>query len=268
LSAGEEATFTSQLLGGDLAGQDVDVKVSVSAVKEQELPELDDDFAQEASEFDTIEELREDVRTRLGRGKRLEQAAAARDAVLEALLDRVEVPLPDAMVEAELNARKQEMQQQLLFAGMTLEQYLDNEKQTIDEFDADMERRVRQSIAAQFVLDEIAKKEEIGVEQNELTEHLVRRAQQSGQNPDEFVKHIVEHNHVPEMVAEVVRGKALALLVESAKVTDASGNAVELKNLRPDGSIGEPAESAADDAAEDAAEQAAEAGEPEEPTEG
>jgi trigger factor len=268
LSAGEEATFTSQLLGGDLAGQDVDVKVSVSAVKEQELPELDDDFAQEASEFDTIEELREDVRTRLGRGKRLEQAAAARDAVLEALLDQVDVPLPDAMVEAELNARKQEMQQQLMFAGMTLEQYLDNEKQTIDEFDAEMERRVRQSIAAQFVLDEIAKKEEIGVEQNELTEHLVRRAQQSGQNPDEFVKHIVEHNHVPEMVAEVVRGKALALLVESAKVTDASGNAVELKNLRPDGSIGEPAESAADDAAEDAAEQAAEAGEPEEPTEG
>jgi trigger factor len=244
MSAGEEKTFTSQLLGGDLAGQDVDVKVSVSAVKEQELPELDDDFAQEASEFDTIAELRDDIRTRLGRGKRLEQAAAARDAVLENLLDKVEVPLPDSMVEAELNARKQEMQQQLLYTGMTLEQYLDNEKQTIDEFDAEMERRVRESIAAQFVLDAIAKKEEIGVEQTELTEHLVRRAQQSGQNPDEFVKHVVEHNHVPEMVAEVVRGKALALVVESAHVTDSSGNVVELKNLRPDGTIGEPAEAA------------------------
>jgi trigger factor len=239
LSAGESTTFTSQLLGGDLAGQDVDVTVSVSAVKEQELPELDDDFAQEASEFDTIDELRDDVRTRLGRGKRLEQAAAARDAVLEKLLDTVEVPLPEAMVDAELAARKQEMQQQLLYAGMTLEQYLENEKQTVDEFDADLERRVRESIAAQFVLDAIAKKEEIGVEQTELTDHLVRRAQQSGQNPDEFVKHVVEHNHVPEMVAEVVRGKALALVVESARVTDTAGNTVELKNLRPDGSIGE-----------------------------
>jgi trigger factor len=240
LKAGEEATFTSELLGGDLAGDDVEVTVTVSAVKEQELPGLDDDFAQEASEFDTVDELREDVRERLGRGKRIEQAAAARDAVLEKLLERVEVPLPDAMVETELGARKQELQQQLLYAGMTLEQYLDNEGQTIDEFDADLERRVRESIAAQFVLDAIARKEEIGVEQEELSQHLLRRAQQSGQNPDDFVKHVLEHNHVPEMVAEVVRGKALARVVEAATVTDASGSPVELKNLRPDGTIGEP----------------------------
>jgi trigger factor len=258
LSAGEEGTFTSRLLGGDLAGEDVDVTVKVSAVKEQELPELDDDFAQEASEFDTVEELREDIRTRLGRGKRLEQAAAARDAVLEQLLDRVEVPLPDTMVTAELEARRQELQQQLIYAGMTMEQYLDNEEQTADEFEAELERRVRDSIAAQFVLDAIAKKEEIGVEQEELSQHLFRRAQQSGQNPDDFVKHVLEHNHVPEMVAEVVRGKALALVVESAKVTDASGADVELKNLRPDGSIGEPGEEPAEEATEKATEQATE----------
>ena len=247
LKAGEDATFTSQLLGGDLAGQDVDVKVSVSAVKEQELPELDDDFAQEASEFDTLEELREDIRTRLTRGKRLEQAAAARDAVLEKLLDQVEVPLPEAMVDAELGARKQELEQQLMYSGLTLEQYLDGEEQTVDEFDADMEKRVRDAIAAQFILDAVARKEEIGVDQNELSEHLFRRAQQSGQNPDEFVKHMVEHNHIPEMVSEVVRGKALALIVESATVTDESGNPVDLKNLRPDGTVGEPVEQ--DDAA-------------------
>jgi trigger factor len=258
LSAGEEGTFTSRLLGGDLAGEDVDVTVKVSAVKEQELPELDDDFAQEASEFDTVEELREDIRTRLGRGKRLEQAAAARDAVLEQLLDRVEVPLPDTMVTAELEARRQELQQQLIYAGMTMEQYLDNEEQTADEFEAELERRVRDSIAAQFVLDAIAKKEEIGVEQEELSQHLFRRAQQSGQNPDDFVKHVLEHNHVPEMVAEVVRGKALALVVESAMVTDASGADVELKNLRPDGSIGEPGEEPAEEATEKATEKATE----------
>ncbi len=240
LSAGEEATFTSQLVGGDLAGQDVSVTVKVSAVKEQELPELDDDFAQTASEFDTVAELREDVSTRLERGKRLEQAAEARDAVLEKLLDSAEIPLPDSLVEQELTARRQEIEQQLGFAGMTMESYLDSEEQTIDEFEAELEKRVRDAVASQFLLDEIAKAQEIGVEQDELQAHLMRRAQQSGQNPQEFIQHMLEHNHIPEMVSEVVRGKALARIVEAATVTDASGNTVDLKNLQPDGTLGEP----------------------------
>jgi len=240
LKTGEEKTFTSTLLGGDNAGEDVEVLVRVTGVKEQELPALDDEFAQTASEFDTVEELREDVRARLERGKRLEQAAAARDAVLESFLERAEIPLPEAGVDAEIAGRRQEIEQQLMYAGLTMEQYLDNEKQTVDEFDADLEKRVRDAMAAQFLLDEVAKKEQIGVDQAELTQHLMRRAQQSGQNPDEFMKHMVEHNHIPEMVAEVVRGKALAMVVEGATVTDASGNHVELKNLRPDGTIGEP----------------------------
>jgi trigger factor len=248
LSAGESATFTSQLVGGDVAGQDVEVEVLVSSVKEQDLPELDDDFAQTASEFDTVEELVEDVRTRLTRGKRLEQAAAARDAVLEKLLDLADVPLPDGIVESELTARREQVEEQLGFAGMTMEQYLDTEEQTVDEFEADLEKRVRDAVAAQFVLDQVAKVEQIGVNEGELQAHLMRRAQQSGQNPQEFISHMLEHNHIPEMVSEVVRGKALASIVESATVTDASGNPVELKNLQPDGSIGEPA--AEDDAAE------------------
>jgi trigger factor len=252
LSAGEDATFTSQLLGGDLSGQDVEVSVSLSAVKEQELPELDDEFAQTASEFDTIEELREDVATRLERGKRLEQAAAARDAVLEQLLDSAEIPLPEGVVAEELAARRQEIDQQLAQVGMTMEQYLENEKQTIDEFEAELEKRVRDAMASQFLLDEIARTEEIGVEQDELTQHLFRRAQQSGQNPDEFVKHMVEHNHIPEMVSEVVRGKALAKIVEGATVTDTSGNAVDLKNLLPDGSLADPEAVAAAQAAAEA----------------
>ncbi len=240
LSAGADTTFTSQLLGGDLSGQDVEVSVSLTAVKEQELPELDDEFAQTASEFDTIEELREDVATRLERGKRLEQAAAARDAVLEQLLDSAEIPLPEGVVAEELAGRRQEIEQQLTYAGMNMEQYLENEGQTIDEFEAELEKRVRDAMASQFLLDEIARTEEIGVEQDELSQHLLRRAQQSGQNPDEFVKHMVEHNHIPEMVSEVVRGKALARIVEGATVTDASGNPVDLKNLLPDGSIADP----------------------------
>ena len=240
MSAGDEATFASQLLGGDSEGQEVDVTVTVVGVKEQELPELDEEFAQTASEFDTMDELTADVRTRLERGKRLEQAASARDAVLEKLIDATDVPLPDEVVQQELGGRREEIQQQLGWAGMTLDQYLDNEKQTVDEFEAEMEKRVRDSMAAQFILDEVAKAEEIGVEQEELQEHLVRRAQQSGQEPNEFMKHMVEHNHIPEMVAEVVRGKALAKIVETATVIDGSGNVVDLKNLRPDGSIGEP----------------------------
>ena len=250
LKAGEETTFQSTLLGGENAGEEVDVLVRVASVKEQELPEFDDDFAQTASEFDTAEELREDVRARLERGKRLEQAAAARDAVLEKLLDSAEIPLPDATVAAEIAGRREEIEQQLMYAGLTMDQYLDNEKQTIDEFEADLEKRVRDAMAAQFLLDEVAKKEQIGVDQNELSQHLLRRAQQSGQNPDEFMKHMVEHNHIPEMVAEVVRGKALALIVEGATVTDASGNHVELKNLRPDGTIGEPEPETAEAGAE------------------
>ena len=240
MSAGDEKTFTSQLVGGDLVGADVEVAVAVSQVQEQELPELDDDFAQMASEFDTVAELTDDVRERLGRGKRLEQAAAARDAVLEKLLEQVEIPLPESIVADELTARRQNVEQQLAYAGITMEKYLEDEKQTVEEFEADLERRVRDAVAAQFILDEVAKKEELGVDQNELSQHLVRRAQQSGQDPQEFANHMFEHNHVPELVQEILRGKALATIVESATVKDASGNVVELKNLRPDGTIGEP----------------------------
>ncbi|HEY2880380.1 trigger factor [Nocardioides sp.] len=252
MGAGDDKTFTSQLVGGDLVGQDVEVQVKVSQVQEQELPAYDDEFAQLASEFDTADELTDDVRSRLGNGKRLEQAAAARDAVLERLLDQIEVPLPESMVADELTERRGSIEQQLSFAGITLDKYLEDEGQTQEEFEADLERRVRDAVAAQFVLDEVAGQLELGVDQQELTEHMVRRAQQSGQDPQEFANHMFEHNHIPELVAEIRRGKALAQIVESATVTDGSGNVVDLKNLRPDGTLGDPAE--ADDEADGDAE--------------
>jgi trigger factor len=240
MAAGEEKTFTSQLVGGDLVGEEVEVAVSVSQVQEQDLPELDDEFAQMASEFDTTEELVADVRERLGRGKRLEQAAAARDAVLERLLDKVDVPLPETMVTDELNARRQNIEQQLMMAGITMEKYLEDEKQTQEEFEAELDRRVRDAVTAQFLLDAIAKEKEFGVDQGELSQHLVRRAQQAGQDPQEFANHMFEHNHIPDLVQEILRGKALAVVVESATVKDASGNVVELAGLQPDGTIGDP----------------------------
>jgi trigger factor len=143
-------------------------------------------------------------------------------------------------VTDELNGRRQNIEQQLMMAGITMEKYLEDESQTQEEFEAELERRVRDAVTAQFLLDAIAKEKEFGVDQSELSEHLVRRAQQSGQDPQEFANHMFEHNHIPDLVQEILRGKALAVVVESATVKDASGNVVELAGLRPDGTIGEP----------------------------
>jgi trigger factor len=241
MSAGESKTFRTTLVGGEQAGEDVEVGVTVSAVKEQELPELDEEFAQTASEFDTVEELTADVRQRLERGKRLEQAASARDAVLEKLLDITEVPVPEKVVASEVEARREQIREQLQYAGMSEQQYLDSEEQTEDEFVAELEKRARDALAAQFVLDEIAEKEQLGVDESELSSHIVRRAQQSGMQPEAFAQQVMQAGNVPMLVSEVVRGKALARVVEAATVKDASGNVIDLKNLQPDGTIGEPA---------------------------
>ncbi|AWB91680.1 trigger factor [Aeromicrobium chenweiae] len=247
LSAGESKTFTTQLVGGELAGQDVDVTVTVKDVKEQQLPELDEEFAQTASEFDTIEELKADLTDRVTRGKRMEQANEARDLVLDEIVSKIDAPLPESLVTEEIGSRRQQIEQQLAMAGVPFEQYLDDEKQTVDEFEAELEKRVRDSLVAQFVLDQVVANEEFGIDDSELSQHIMRRAQQSGEDPNSYIQHIMEHNHVPEMVSEVLRGKALASLVESAKVTDKSGNVIELSKLRADGTFAEDTE---DDAEE------------------
>ncbi len=254
MSAGDEKTFQTTLVGGKYRDQEVDVTVKLTAVKEQELPELDDEFAQSASEFDTVEELREDVRERVTRAARLEQAASARDVVLEKLLTMVEVPLPDGAVEDEKTSRRQTITEQLAYAGMTEEQFLESEGQTPEEFAEQLDTRVRESMAAQFVLEEIADVEQMGVDQDDLTGQLMRRAQQAGVSPEQYIQHAMEHNHLPEIVGEVRRGKALAHVVESAHVKDESGNVVELATLLPDGTYADPAElEAAQQEAEEAA---------------
>jgi trigger factor len=244
LKAGETKTFTTKLVGGELAGQDVEVTVTVKDVKEQQLPELDEEFAQTASEFDTIEELRADLTDRVTRGKRMEQANEARDLVLDEIVSKIDAPLPENLVTEEIDSRRQQIEQQLAMAGVPFEQYLDDEKQTVDEFEAELEKRVRDSLIAQFVLDQVVADEEFGIDDAELSQHIMRRAQQSGEDPNAYIQHIMEHNHVPEMVSEVLRGKALASLVESAKVTDKSGNAIELSKLRADGTYADEADDA------------------------
>lgn len=254
LSAGEAKTFTTQLVGGELAGQDVDVTVTVKDVKEQQLPELDEEFAQTASEFDTIEELRADLIDRVTRGKRMEQANEARDLVLDEIVSAIDAPLPEGLVTEEITSRRQQIEQQLAQAGVSFQQYLDDEEQTTDEFEAELEKRVRDSLVAQFVLDQIVADEDFGIDDSELSQHIMRRAQQSGEDPNSYIQHIMEHNHVPEMVSEVLRGKALASLVEGAKVSDKSGNVIDLSKLRADGTIASDDDEAADDADDTSAE--------------
>ncbi|WP_229055136.1 trigger factor [Aeromicrobium sp. Leaf350] len=244
LEPGSTATFATTLVGGELKDTEVDVTVTVTEVKQTELPELDEEFVQMASEFDTVDELRADLRERITRGKRMEQAAAARDLVLDEIIQQVDAPLPENLVAEEITARRQQIEQQLAMSGVAFEQYLDDQEQTADEFEAELEKSVRDSIVSQFVLDQIVTTDEIGLDDNELTQHIMRRAQQSGEDPNSYIQHIMEHNHVPEMVSEVLRGKALASLVEGATVTTTSGATVDLKALQADGSLKSEADEA------------------------
>jgi trigger factor len=234
LTAGESADFTTALVGGDHAGQDATVTVTVQQVKERELPALDDEFAQTASEFDSLEELRADVRNQLDRMKKVQQGVQARDRVLEVLLDKVDVPLPESVVQAEVEGRNHALQHQLEAAGMAKDAFLEAEGQTEEEFDADIEKRTRDALTAQFVLDKIVEKEQLSVNEQELTEHIVRTASRYGMGPDQFAQEIVQAGQVPALVGEVVRGKALAHVLESAKVVDESGREVDLEALRED----------------------------------
>jgi len=230
-SAGDSAEFTSKLVGGSHAGEEALIKVDVTAVKARELPELDDDFAQLASEFDTLEELRDDIRARLTRARTFEQGAQARDKVLETVLGQIDFPLPAKAVESEITWRNEQLDQQIAAAGLTREGFLRLQDQDADAFAADQEKQVREGMKAQFVLDRLADKEELSVNQAELTQHVIQRASSSGLTPDQFAKSVADSGQISALVGEVRRGKALQLILEHAQIKDASGNAVDLSQL-------------------------------------
>ncbi|KUL31316.1 trigger factor [Streptomyces regalis] len=229
LEAGGEATFTSELKGGSAAGKEAEVTVKVTQVAARELPELDDDFAQLASEFDTLDELKADSRKRLENMKQYDQATQAQERVLEKLLDLVEVPVPEKLLEDEINTRKHNLEHhQLGQMGLDLEKYLEIQGKTVEEFDAETKEAAVKGIKTQFVLDELVKQEKLNVNQEELTEHLMRRAASSGMSPDQFAQAVVEGGQVPLLVGEVARGKALAVVVEKATVKDTNGEVIDL----------------------------------------
>ncbi len=214
MSAGETKTFSAPLAGGEHEGRDATCTVTVQAVKERELPELGDDFAQLASEFDTMDELRADLAKEAQKGKQFSQGMQARDAIMESLLAAVEVPVPDSIVEHEVN------------------HHLEGEgRLEDDEHRAEVDADTRKALKAQFLLDAIVEKEEIRVEQPELIEYLVLTAQQYGMDPNTFAQMLDQQGQIPAMVAEVARRKALAAVLDKATVTDSDGNAVDLRAL-------------------------------------
>jgi trigger factor len=239
LSAGESATFASTLVSGPLKDEEADIQVTVTKVQTAELPEADDGFAQEASEFDTIEELRTNIKDRLTGIARLDQASQARDAVLETLVGQVDIEVPEHLLNSEIDTRRNQITEQLAQAGLTVEEYLadTSQDQNEEEFWADLEERSAQALSAQIILDKVAEEQSLDVDQNDFTQHIVRKAQADGVPPQQVADHLKEHpHHIEEYMLEIRRGKALAVIVESATVTDSDGAVIELAKLREDGS--------------------------------
>ena len=215
MKAGETKSFNAPLVGME-EGQTGDIAVTVQAVKTRELPELNDEFAKLASEFDTLEELKKDTTERLTRLKAMEQGAQARDLLVKQLIETMNVPVPEGIVEEEVHA------------------HLEKENRLEDEAHRkEVTEEIKMSIATDFILDAIVRKEEVQVTDMEMTEYLVRSASRYGMGPEQFIQEVQQSGQVATLVADVTRTKALAVALERVKVTDASGRNVDLEALRP-----------------------------------
>ncbi len=226
LSADETTTFETTFAGGEHAGETGTVTITLKAVKERELPEADDDFAQLASEFDTIEELRADLREQAAKQKEFAQGAEARDKVLEVLLETLDVPVPAKIVADEV------------------ERHLESENRTDDdEHRQEVTEETERNLRTQFILDAIAEAEQVEVTQPELIEYLISASQQYGMNPNEFAQMLDSSGQVNALVGEVSRRKALAAVLAQAVVKDTEGNVIDMEEFTSPGD-----EAAADEA--------------------
>ncbi|HRN28367.1 MAG TPA: trigger factor, partial [Terrimesophilobacter sp.] len=216
LTAGEKTTFESPLVGGDHAGENAIIEVELTAVKERELPDADDDFAQIASQFDTIAELKTDLREQLGKSKVFGQVSAARDQIVDVLLEKVDIPVPQQLIDDEVH------------------RHLENENRLDDdEHRAEVSESSEKTFRSQILLDAIVEAENVKVGQDELTSYLVQAAGQYGMEPGEFIEVLQQNGQLPGMVAEVARGKALATVLGKAKVVDSKGKAVDVSDFIP-----------------------------------
>jgi trigger factor len=234
LSADESKTFTTALLSGPNAGESAEVTVTVRSVKTKDLPELDDEFASTASEFDTLAELREDVRTRLARTKTLQQGAQARDKLVEHLLEVIEVPVPENLVEREIEWRNQAFENELRQAGMDWDSYLKIAgTEDREAYDAEQRKAVEEAVRTQFILDAVADAREVTVDNEDLSAQIMAQAQRSRMSPEQYAQQLQQGGNIAEFVADVRRTKTLAKLLEETTITDESGNVVDLEALRP-----------------------------------
>ena len=215
MKVNESKNFNTQLVGMQ-EGETGEVEVTLKAVKKRELPDLNDDFAKLASEFETLKELDADVRERLKRLKAMEQGAQARDNLLKMLLDTVEIPVPENLVSDEVH------------------DHLEKENRLEDETHRkEVTEEITRSVRGDFLLDAIVKAEEVQVSEAELTEYLIRTAARYQMTPDQFAQQITQAGQVATLMAEVARTKGLAIALERVKVKDASGNVVDLSALAP-----------------------------------
>ena len=234
LSAGESATFPTTLVAGEYEGKQADVTVTVTAVKERQLPAADDEFAQLASEFDTLDELTADLRERIGRVKRMEQVTQARDKILDAIVDATDVPLPESIVASEVDARVHEAIHPFDHDEEKFAEFLGENGRTREEFDAESKAEAEKSVRVRLVLDALADAENVSVDDQELTERILFQAQQYQMQPEEFVRRIQEAGQLGAIWADVRRSKALIAAVRAATVTDASGAELDMAELLGD----------------------------------
>ncbi|WP_026343252.1 trigger factor [Nocardia sp. BMG111209] len=231
LSAGESKEFTSTLVAGEHGGKDAVITVTVQTVKERELPEADDEFAQLASEFDTIDELKTDLRGRVEQVKKVEQAGEIRDKVLEALLEQTEVPLPEGAVQGEIDAVTHDAVHGFDHDEDAFAAALAAEGSSREEFDKDAKEAAEKSVKTQLLLDAIAEAEQTQVGQQELTERILFQAQRYGLSPEQFLQQVQQAGQLGAIFADVRRGKALAGVVGQATVTDSEGNTVDTEEM-------------------------------------
>jgi len=255
LSAGESKVFTTELAAGTHAGKEAEVTVTVDTVKQRELPEPDDEFAQLASEFDTIDELKANLSEQVSRVKRVRQAEEIRTAAIEALLDGVEMPLPEAIVQAQVDNTIHNALHGLNHDEAKLAEALEKQGTTREKFDADARTEAEKAIKTQLLLDALGDDLDIQVGQDDLTERLVTTSRQYGIQPQELLSYLQQQNQLPAMFADVRRGKTIAAAVEAATVSDTDGNVIDTSEFfstqRPEGvedEATEEAEEPSDDA--------------------
>ncbi|MBV9512445.1 MAG: trigger factor [Mycobacteriaceae bacterium] len=231
LAAGESRVFTTTLAAGGHAGQAAQVTVTVNSVKDRELPDLDDDFAQLASEFDTVDELKASLSDQVDRRKRIQQAEKIRDAAIEALVEQVDVPLPEAVVQAQVDETVHNALHGLDHDEDRFAEALAEQGSSREEFEADARENAQKAIKTQLLVDAIADELEVQVGQDDLTERLVLQSRQYGVEPQQLLQFLQENNQLPAMFADVRRGKALAVVVRGATVKDTAGNTIDTEEF-------------------------------------